>query len=91
MKGQDIGYIRVSTIDQNTDRQLEGVALDKTFTDKCSGKSINRPALQECLDYLREGDTLHIHSIDRLARNLVDLEISYLKTTLQKVQLMQRQ
>lgn len=71
--GQAVGYIRVSTEDQNTARQLEGVELTKTFTDKLSGKDTNRPALKECLAYLREGDTLHIHSLDRLARNLDDL------------------
>ena len=73
MTGKNVGYIRVSTAEQNTARQLEGVALDKTFEDKCSGKDANRPALQACLEFLREGDTLHVHSIDRLARNLQDL------------------
>lgn len=73
MTGKQIGYIRVSTLDQNTERQLHGVALDKVFEDKCSGKDTNRPALKECLAYLRDGDTLHIHSIDRLARSLRDL------------------
>lgn len=72
--GAKVGYIRVSSVDQNTDRQLEGVTLDKTFEDKVSGSTIKRPGLQACLDYLREGDVLHVHSIDRLARNLVDLE-----------------
>lgn len=71
--GQQIAYIRVSSVGQNTARQLDGVALDKAFEDKVSGKDTNRPALQECLDYLREGDTLHVHSMDRLARNLDDL------------------
>jgi DNA invertase Pin-like site-specific DNA recombinase len=71
--GQQIAYIRVSSVGQSTARQLDGVALDKTFEDKVSGKDTNRPALQECLDYLREGDTLHVHSMDRLARNLDDL------------------
>lgn len=68
-----IGYQRVSTLDQNTDRQLDGVHVDKLFTDKASGKDTNRPALQQALDYAREGDTLVIHSMDRLARNLEDL------------------
>lgn len=71
--GQAVGYIRVSSEDQNTARQLEGVELTKTFADKLSGKDTNRPALKECLAYLREGDTLHIHSLDRLARSLDDL------------------
>lgn len=70
----NIGYVRVSTTDQNTERQLDGIHLDKTFTDKVSGATTDRPALQECLEYLREGDVLHIHSMDRLARNLMDLQ-----------------
>ena len=74
MKGQNIGYIRVSTVDQNAERQLDGVELDKTFTDRCSGKDTRRPQLTACLEFLREGDTLHVHSIDRLARNLQDLQ-----------------
>ncbi len=69
-----IGYIRVSTIDQNTDRQLDGVTLDKTYEEKVSGASTNRPQLQACLDYLRDGDTLHVHSMDRLARSMRDIE-----------------
>ena len=73
MSGKQIGYIRVSTIDQNTDRQLHGITLDKVFEDKCSGKDANRPQLKACLEYLRDGDTLVVHSIDRLARSLRDL------------------
>lgn len=73
MKGQDVGYIRVSTLDQNNARQLEGVALDRTFEDKASGKDVKRPQLDACLVHLREGDTLHVHSMDRLSRNLDDL------------------
>ena len=69
-----VGYIRVSTVDQNTERQLVGVPLDKVFEDKVSGKDKNRPQLLSCLDYVREGDTLHVHSIDRLARSLQDLQ-----------------
>ena len=71
-----IAYLRVSTVDQNTDRQLSesGITFDKTFTDKCSGGSTKRPALTELKDYVRNGDTIHVHSIDRLARNLVDLK-----------------
>lgn len=72
-KGKRIGYVRVSSIDQNTERQLEGVTLDKTFTDKASGKDTERPQLQAALSYVREGDTLIVHSIDRLARNAGDL------------------
>jgi DNA invertase Pin-like site-specific DNA recombinase len=68
-----VGYIRVSAIDQNTERQLDGVQLDKVFTDKASGKDTARPQLKTALDYLREGDLLLVHSMDRLARNLDDL------------------
>ena len=74
VKGQNIGYVRVSTLLQNEARQLEGVDLDYTFTDKMSGKDKNRPELKRCMDHLRAGDMLHVHSIDRLARNLRDLE-----------------
>lgn len=73
MKGQIIGYIRVSSIDQNTDRQLEGHELDQVFTDKCSGKDTKRPQLEAMLKFLRHGDTVVVHSMDRLARNLDDL------------------
>jgi len=73
MKGKQVGYIRVSSADQNTERQLDGIALDKVFTDKCSGKDTHRPQLALALDYLREGDTLVVHSMDRLARNVDDL------------------
>ena len=71
---KDIGYIRVSTVEQNTDRQLDGVDLDKTYEDKASGSTTNRPQLKACLDYLRDGDTLHVHSMDRLARSMRDIE-----------------
>jgi DNA invertase Pin-like site-specific DNA recombinase len=71
--GKRVGYIRVSSVAQNTERQLEGVELDKTFTDKVSGKDVNRPHLKAALDYLRDGDVLAVDSMDRLARNLVDL------------------
>lgn len=74
VKGQSVGYVRVSTLLQNENRQLEGLNLDHVFTDKISGKDRDRPELKRCLDHLRAGDTLHVHSIDRLARNLRDLE-----------------
>lgn len=74
MKGQNVGYIRVSSIDQNTARQLDGVELDTIFEDHCSGKDTNRPQLKACLRHLRKGDQLHVHSIDRLARSLKDLQ-----------------
>lgn len=71
--GQRVGYQRVSTGDQNTGRQLDGVELDRVFSDKASGKDTQRPQLAACLEYVREGDTLVVHSMDRLARNLEDL------------------
>lgn len=74
MTGQNIGYIRVSSEGQNTARQLEDIKLDKVFTDTMTGSVRNRPQLEECLNYVRKGDTLHVHSIDRLARNLRDLQ-----------------
>lgn len=73
MTGQNVGYVRVSTLDQNTARQLDGVALDRMFEDKASGKDTQRPQLAACLDHLRDGDTLHVHSMDRLSRSLDDL------------------
>jgi DNA invertase Pin-like site-specific DNA recombinase len=73
MAGQRIGYIRVSSLDQNTQRQLEGIQLDRIFTDKASGKDTKRPQLEELLRFIRDGDTLVVHSMDRLARNLDDL------------------
>jgi DNA invertase Pin-like site-specific DNA recombinase len=78
----NIGYIRVSSVGQNTERQLASIELDKVFEDKCSAKNTDRPQLKNCLEWLREGDTLHVHSIDRLARDLFDLQslISHLMT-----------
>ena len=67
------GYTRVSSLDQNTERQLHGEMMDKLFTDKASGKDVHRPQLQAALAYMREGDTLLVHSPDRLARNAEDL------------------
>jgi DNA invertase Pin-like site-specific DNA recombinase len=77
MSSQNVAYLRVSSVDQSVARQQEAikvVSLDKTFIEKASGKDTNRPVLQECLEYCREGDTLHVHSIDRIARNLKDLQ-----------------
>ena len=73
MVGQRIGYVRVSSVEQNTDRQLEGQELARTFTDKASGKDTQRPQLEELLKFVRDGDTVVVHSMDRLARNLDDL------------------
>ncbi|MBU3068538.1 recombinase family protein [Aestuariicella sp. G3-2] len=71
-----VAYIRVSTVEQNTERQLKdtGVNFSKVFEDKCSGGSVKRPQLEAMKEYVREGDTIHIHSIDRLARDLGDLK-----------------
>ena len=71
--GKRVGYARVSSLDQNEQRQLEGIDVDKKFVDKASGKDMNRPQLRLALDYLRDGDVLVVHSMDRLARNLDDL------------------
>ncbi len=71
--GKRIGYRRVSTVVQNTERQLDGVTVDKMFEDKLSGKDTNRPQLQAMIDFVREGDTVLVHSLDRLGRNLDDL------------------
>lgn len=71
--GQRIGYVRVSSFDQNPERQLEQVDVSKTFIDKASGKDTQRPELDALLSFVREGDTVVVHSMDRLARNLDDL------------------
>lgn len=73
MNGQRVGYVRVSSFDQNPERQLDGVDVDKVFTDKASGKDILRPELEQLLEFVRDGDTVVVHSMDRLARNLDDL------------------
>ena len=72
-KGQRVGYVRVSTLDQNEGRQLDGVELDRTFLDKASGKDVNRPQLRAMLEFVREGDSVFCHSMDRLGRNVGDL------------------
>ena len=71
-----VGYVRVSSLDQNPERQLEelkAMQVEKIFMDKLSGKNVERPELQNMLNFVREGDTLVVHSLDRLARNLSDL------------------
>lgn len=72
----NIGYIRVSTIEQNPDRQysdLKKYKIDKFFEEHASGKNTERPVLNEMLNFIREGDTLFIESFSRLARNTADL------------------
>jgi len=73
MTGERLGYIRVSSVDQNTSRQLEGIELDNRFEDKCSGKDRERPALQALLKHARKGDHIFVHEMSRLARNLSDM------------------
>ena len=73
MSGQLIGYRRVSSEGQNLDRQLDGQKLDQVFEEKISGKDDNRPELQRMIEYARKGDTVVVHSLDRLGRSLLDL------------------
>ena len=73
MQGHRIGYVRISSLDQNPERQLEHVQVDKVFIDRASGKDTRRPQLDALLGFVREGDTVVVHSMDRLARNLDDL------------------
>ena len=76
MNGQTVGYVRVSSVDQNTDRQTEQLKhCDKIFTDNVSGKDVERPELQKMLEHIRESDVVEVCSIDRLARNNVDLQM----------------
>lgn len=79
----NIGYIRVSSREQSTARQLEGVQLDEVFEDKVSGVIRERPNLNICIKACRKGDTLHIHSVDRLARSLKDV-LEILETLIAK-------
>jgi DNA invertase Pin-like site-specific DNA recombinase len=79
MSGKQIGYIRVSTVEQSTERQLKGISIDEVFEDKCSGKDTNRPALRELIKFARKDDTVHVHDISRMARNTEDL-LSLVKT-----------
>lgn len=75
-QGQVIGYARVSSSDQDSARQIEALkelGTERLFEDMASGKDTNRPALAEAIKYARNGDTLVVHSLDRLARNLSDL------------------
>lgn len=71
--GQRLAYIRVSTTEQNTDRQLHGLVFDEKFIDKCTGSNSDRVSLNSLKTHCRKGDSVHVHSIDRLARNLADL------------------
>lgn len=76
MTGQEVAYIRVSTIEQNTESQraiLSKIKIDKVFEEKISGKNAKRPELQAMLEYVREGDTVYVKDLSRLARNTKDL------------------
>ena len=71
-----IGYIRVSTQEQNTIRQevlMEALGVDEVYIDRMSGKNTNRPELQKMMEYVRKGDTVIVESISRFARNTRDL------------------
>ena len=85
MRGKKIGYVRVSSFEQNPERQLDGITLDKKFIDKASGKNIERPQLEAMFDYARDGDTIVVHSMDRLARNLDDLRKLVTQLTTQQI------
>lgn len=89
MSGEIVGYIRVSSVDQNSARQLqlEEIKLDRLFEDKISGKNLHRPGLEELIGYVREGDTVVVHSMDRLARNLEDLKRLVNQLTAKQVQI----
>lgn len=72
----NIGYVRVSTVDQNEARQVESLkkyGIEKWYSEKVSGKDLNRPKLQEMLDFVREGDTIYIHDFSRISRSVKDL------------------
>tara|TARA_Y100001968_G_C19308330_1_gene692788 strand:- start:576 stop:1136 length:561 start_codon:yes stop_codon:yes gene_type:complete len=85
MVGKRLGYIRVSSFEQNHDRQLQGIAVDRSFIDKASGKNTSRPQLTALLDYARDGDIIIVHSMDRLARNLDDLRKLVMHCTAQQI------
>lgn len=69
----NIGYVRVSTVQQNNERQLAGIELDRIFEDTGSGKDTDRAGLKAMMDFVREGDTVHVHELSRLGRNVKDL------------------
>lgn len=83
MVGKKIGYKRVSTAQQKHDRQLDGIALDKEYVEIASGSKTDRPKLNEMLDYVREGDIVYVHSLDRLGRDALHT-INTIETILKK-------
>ena len=75
-KGKNIAYIRVSTVEQNEERQkaaLQKYSIDRWFIEKASGKDLNRPMLQEMLEYIREDDVVYVEEFSRLGRSTADL------------------
>lgn len=74
MKGKKIGYIRVSSSDQNPEAQLTGIELDKKYIEYKSAKNLERPELEMLLEYCREDDEVYVQRIDRLARNVRELQ-----------------
>ena len=79
----EVGYIRVSSVDQNTDRQLDGLELEKVFQEKISGTTRDRPELNRCIEFLREGCNLHVYEFDDVANSLPRL-ISFISLVLSK-------
>ena len=72
----NVGYVRVSTVDQNEARQLEALKpyrIERVFSEKVSGASLNRPKLQELMEFVRKGDTVYVEDFSRLARTTMDL------------------
>lgn len=84
--GQRVGYVRVSTVDQNEGRQLAEISVDRVFVDRASGKDTNRPQLAAMLAFVREGDIVICHEMARLGRNLDDLRKIVLGLTQRGVQ-----
>ena len=87
-----VAYVRVSTVEQNEERQIESLNkydIEKWYTEKVSGKNTNRPKLLEMLDFVREGDTIYIHDFSRLARSTKDLlyiiKLNITRLTLDKI------
>jgi DNA invertase Pin-like site-specific DNA recombinase len=81
--GQTVGYVRVSSADQNLARQLESIGeVDRVFQDKVSGGArIARQGLSDCLAYIRNDDLLRVASMDRLARSLIDLQQQWTRSS----------